>query len=98
MKFSERMGIIEVRKVMQVDSLDQATRNALWNLISPCLRTAGHYEHCTMHQDIWTIYFNNAIDEVPGDRGLYETDNDSYYRFFGSSCMTVGIRSRHNLI
>lgn len=34
MSFSERMGIVPVRTALQIDSMDEALRNSLWNLLT----------------------------------------------------------------
>ena len=38
MKFSERMGLVQVRDAIQVGDLDEVTRIGLWNVIYPYLQ------------------------------------------------------------
>lgn len=86
MTFSQRNGIVKVRDALQVDSLDVATRNALWNLISPFLQKASYCRNATVNLDVWTGLYHEASDTVPNTRrGQYEynvSDNELFYRFF----------------
>ena len=85
MTFSQRNGLVKVRDALQVDSLDEATRNALWNLISPFLKNAGFRESVTFNLDVWTGLYHKASDTVPDTRRQCEyniSDTELFYRFF----------------
>lgn len=85
MTFSQRMGLAKIRDAIQVDSLDSATRNAIWNLISPILNVSNNYPRSTLKLDIWTNLYQQASDTVPNVKGEYEyniEDNKLFYRFY----------------
>ena len=85
MTFSQRMGLVKVRDMIQVESLDTETRNAIWNLIVPVMDAAGYKDSCPMFQDIWTGLYQKASDTVPRDSGrMYDnrTDSELYRAFF----------------
>lgn len=72
--FSERMGLKPVRKVMQVDSIDEPLRNRLWNALTMCywenLRPVAsiyvdHYGR-ELVQEVWQSFFKRPIDETRG--------------------------------
>lgn len=63
MRFSERHGYSEPRQSLQIEELDQSTRNKLWNvywnnrfLISDRLKS--------FYKDIWNDYFERPLDEM----------------------------------
>ncbi len=73
MKFSERMGLRAVRAAAQVDSMDDALRNRLWNVLSQsCWRMPRKYDELTYQQDLleichdlWNDHFKTPIDTIP---------------------------------
>ena len=86
--FSQRMGLKPVRSVIQVDSLDEETRNALWNVLAPFLEMIKYNDHITVGRDVWVGLYHNAIDTVPPTRHPSEygtvPDGVLFYRFFRS--------------
>ena len=68
MTFSQRMNLAPVRNVIQVESLDSESRNALWNLIGPFLSDAATIPEVTVHIDIWTKFYHKTYDSVPATR------------------------------
>ena len=78
--FSQRMGLVDVRKTIQTDSLDQATRNALWNVISPFFIECA--KHCSVYVDIWTELYNNTSDTRPIAAEEYADDDKHFYMFY----------------
>ena len=71
MRFSERIGA--VRRVLQKDSMDQALRNTLWNVVYTGF-WKPHAEYSGMRADrisegrllqsLWTEHFHQPIDEA----------------------------------
>ncbi|MCT2534789.1 hypothetical protein NC661_04380 [Aquibacillus koreensis] len=69
MLFSERMGFSEVKKVIQIDSIDDDLKNSLWNVFWHC-----YYEHyfsydrhdeiVQLSKNIWISYFKEPIDSI----------------------------------
>ena len=78
--FSQRIGLVDVRKTIQTDDLDQATRNALWNLIAPFFRECAGY--CSIYVDIWTELYNETSDTRPIAAGRYDEDERHFYAFY----------------
>ena len=74
MKFSERYGYINVRKSLQIDSMDDSLRNSLWNIFY--LRYHIEIEHNKTHGkfiiedymvtelilDVWKSYFKFRLN------------------------------------
>lgn len=79
MTFSQRMGLVDVRKVIQTKDLDQPTRNALWNVISSFFNDCA--AHCSVYTDIWTELYNETSDTRPNVAGCYE-DDEHFYMFY----------------
>lgn len=65
MTFSQRIGLMNVRNVIQVDALDNEPRVALWNIISPYLKAMQRVFQSTTIQEIWTEVFHQTIDSKP---------------------------------
>lgn len=65
MTFSQRMGLVKVRDAIQVGALDNETRVALWNLISPYLIATQHAIDMTTIYEIWTEIFHQPSDSIP---------------------------------
>lgn len=79
MTFSQRMGLVDVRKVIQTKDLDQPTRNALWNVISSFFNDCA--AHCSVYTDIWTELYNETSDTRPDMPGCYK-NNEHFYMFY----------------
>ena len=78
--FSQRMGLVDIRKTVQTDDLDQATRNALWNVISPFFKEWAKY--CSVYMDIWTELYNETFDTYPVAAGRYADSEEHFYMFY----------------
>jgi PAS domain-containing protein len=75
MRFSERQGFRPVRKVLQIDSMDEDLKNRLWNaLASLCweeprefdsLKFAGNLALATFLPRLWHEFFKKPIDTIP---------------------------------
>jgi len=74
MRFSERTGRRPVRSQLQIESMDDALRNRLWNVLwDACLEDRSVYiaagpSWMPIVDRMWADFFNNPIDEFPGDR------------------------------
>lgn len=91
MTFSQRIGLIKVRDAIQVNSLDNETRVALWNVISPYLRATQHPIRVTTIQDIWMEVFHQAIDSIPksiAKGAINLADDELRYRFIRESFLS----------
>lgn len=79
--FSERHGYKEVRSVVQRESLDDATRLELWNLLAVLPSEFDKfYRDPTEHgilEAIWLWYFNKARDEMPYDDAVWKMIKDA---------------------
>lgn len=67
--FSERHGLKEVRSVVQHESLDEATRRELWNLLAVLPKEFGKYYQDPTEEGVleavWIWYFEKPRDEMP---------------------------------
>ncbi|WP_282827162.1 AbiJ-NTD4 domain-containing protein [Gulosibacter sediminis] len=79
--FSARHGYKEVRYVVQRESLDDATRLELWNLLAVLPGEFDKlYRDPTVHgilEAIWLWYFNKARDEMPYDTIVWKMIKDA---------------------
>lgn len=88
MTFSQRIGLMNVRNVIQVDALDNETRVALWNIISPYLKAMQRVFQSTTIQEIWTEVFHQTIDSKPQLRANNEASlsvDELRYRYIRES-------------
>jgi hypothetical protein len=75
MGFSERQGFRPVRKVLQIDSMDEDLKNRLWNgLASLCweeprqfesLGSSSNHDLKALLPILWHDYFKKPIDTIP---------------------------------
>ena len=71
--FSERRGIKPVSEIIQIDSMNEALRNSLWNSLDVALWSTDnflysqhgqpHIEH--LSRSLWFHYFKKPIDSRP---------------------------------
>ena len=79
MRFSERQGLRSVRTVLQIDSMDDALRNRLWNLLDVlCWKSISRDQYVSLnyYQDLtetafvlWHDYFKEPTDTIPTSVG-----------------------------
>ena len=91
MKFSERYGYTPVRTAMQVDSIDESLRNALWNIVKiiywDAVRDAylSSYHNQTIKalcNRLWHKFFRLTLDTLPDDWGdARDIIREKYFRF-----------------
>lgn len=84
MTFSQRMGLVNVRNAIQVESLDSETRVAIWNILLPFI-SAIEREYSPIARSIWMDLYQQPADRVPQmRRAHYEivSDEELYCRFF----------------
>ena len=83
MTFSQRMGLAPIRKAIQAESLDEETRNAIWNELAPFFQKASHATQGAVYSDTWVELYHGAIDTVPRVHvNKYNpTDYDLFYQF-----------------
>lgn len=72
MKFSQKIGKTPVRNAIQVDSMDQALENRLWNVIYMNLFKVDYYDkeasktiRAFQCQMVWTDFFGERVDFLP---------------------------------
>src|SRR5580658_3527275 len=70
--FSQRMGLSPLRKALQIDSMDEALKNGLWNVVleflcDPLCEVPWFYEcHSQLLiKWIWSEYFDRPMDRLP---------------------------------
>ncbi len=85
MRFSERYGYKKVRDVVQIDSIDETLRNALWSLLKIfiwdhvrpsggigggyCISKNSNPKVFHLCQRLWLDYFKKPLDELKHDWG-----------------------------
>jgi hypothetical protein len=85
-RFSQRHGHTEVKKVVQIDSIDEELRNSLWNVFLLCVWEKVHHEtyytsfaqsnpeFAAFCKKIWFNYFKSPLDTIPAGYGeIYES-------------------------
>lgn len=80
MSFSDRYGYKPATKAIQLESLDQETKNGIWNIISAFFHEFGF--PLEIYQYLWAEYFKMTRDTVPQGRLITDIDEQRYYFFF----------------
>ncbi len=81
MKFSQRLGITPIKKVIQIDAIDDDLRNSLWSILTTCYWDKfdkNKYDFVGQRTDyisgsnleslfksLWVYYFKKPIDTIP---------------------------------
>lgn len=68
MKFPEREGII--KKLLQVNDVDDDLRNRLWSLMVEYLRKLNAHEKGIIFRGIWTEEIKKPLDEFPEEPNI----------------------------
>lgn len=76
MKFSQRIGKTPIRQIIQIESVDQALANRLWNNIlsdffdgiRSLTKTSSEYRKINACKEIWKDFFGYRLDEIPKNR------------------------------
>ena len=79
-RFSERLGMVQPRSVMQGRSLDRETRSRLWSVLATAVPIHGDpqqsgrrtytWENTWMgelYRHVWADHFRDPVDEIPDD-------------------------------
>lgn len=89
MKFSQRIGKIDVRKSLQIEDIDQTLENKLWNnILIDFIEKTNNYssyeesERVIFSKIIWQDFFERKIDEIPSysKGGVYTNGVIEYIR------------------
>lgn len=80
MKFSQRLGITPVEKILQIDSIDEELKNSLWSVLTafywekfdrPKWDMGSRVDYISrsnigsLFQALWLYYFKKPIDTIP---------------------------------
>lgn len=84
--FFQRMGLVDVRKTIQTNSLDVPTRNAIWDIISPFLH--DYARCCSVDTDAWVDLYKKASDTMPTTADRYADSYDNFYQFHREKIIT----------
>lgn len=91
MRFSQRIGKKEIRKLLQIENIDAILENKLWNdILTDFIEKTNEYSG-TSYQDsdriffskhIWVNFFERKIDEIPSytNGGIYTNGVIEYIR------------------
>lgn len=80
MLFSQRHGYKPAKKAIQIESLDQETRNAIWNVFSSFF--VQFQWPFSIYKHLWENYFKQPIDSVPVPYETGTNRNEKFYLFF----------------
>jgi len=84
--FFQRMGLVDVRKTIQTNSLDVPTRNAIWNIISPFLH--DYARCCSVDIDAWVDLYKKTSVTMPTTADRYADSYDNFYQFHREKIIT----------
>src|SRR5690348_16146574 len=87
MRFSQRMGLTPIRDALQKDSMDNALRYGLWNVVSQYYwaDAANEWRHVrNMHEDtlpalLYRDYFKLPQDDLPTSWQDFKRDMKSHF-------------------
>jgi len=90
MGFSERIDKGNIRQGLQIESMDDALRTALWNVVFNRVLGGIQLPHTggddgtvdCLHKEIWSKFFKRSADEMP--QSLSDFVADAKRRFFGA--------------
>jgi hypothetical protein len=80
MRFSQRVGLTPIKSLIQIDSVDEALKNALWNAMQVVVWdshrcTTNYASDYTVHSNLyaflrayWQEFFKQPIDELPNTK------------------------------
>jgi len=71
MRFSEKYGYSEPRQSIQVEELEDTTRNRLWNVFWNKRHVVGGGS-AAYYEDIWHDHFGNPVDEMGNKKEVQE--------------------------
>jgi hypothetical protein len=73
MRFSERIGITKARTAIQIDGVDEALRNGLWNALDGVAFVPfkghtyiNHLPRYRLLESTWLNFFKRPLDEIDG--------------------------------
>jgi hypothetical protein len=88
LSFSQRMGYTSIKSLIQVDSIDQDLKNALWNVLHQQIWSkvqTGSYGFLSSQSDIyqlnllWEQYFKEPLHKMPRKWDLLFKNLENYY-------------------
>jgi hypothetical protein len=84
MRFSQRLGLTEVRKALQIEHIDELLENRIWNLLQYTLfskmkntSASGAQMICNL---IWTEFLGQRLDETPKFKTSYSRDFEDRFK------------------
>src|SRR5579863_3632244 len=64
-KFSRRMGVLQVKTAIQIDSMNVGLRKVLWNVfVDRVQRGMNSHDANKFGEQIWKYFFNKLLNEV----------------------------------
>ena len=98
MRFSQRMGITSIRSIIQVDSMDDALRNGLWNCVIerylyPISIQTKFTRGELFFENLWSEYFKLTLDDIPlSVKDAHWDLKNAFSSMYGWTSNTEGIR------
>jgi hypothetical protein len=93
MLFSQRKGIKPVKSIIQVDSIDDELKNALWSAVTVWqARNAGGMRTGDFNQlmkDFWLYYYKEPLDKLPGPKSMLAKLRQSFFHGTWYDCYDI---------
>lgn len=84
-RFSDRIGVTQARRALQVDAIDDDLRNSLWNFVLTCFGVASEHPQVAIWQATTRLvaqgFFKVPLDRVPQGKA-YDAREWLHERFF----------------
>lgn len=84
MRFSQRIGLTEIREALQIEHIDELLENRIWNLLQYTLfskmknaSASGAQMICNL---IWTEFLGQRLDETPKFKTSYSSDFEETFK------------------
>lgn len=82
-RFSERIGLSHPRSAVQIDDMDDALRNAIWNVVQATFLAGFAVTNAAdlglPYRKLWDEFFHRTIDSIPFATDAAHTEVRSWY-------------------
>lgn len=93
MLFSQRRGLKPIKSIIQIDSLDQHTRNALWTAVTVW---RNHHQvsstnelYVELMKNFWLYYFKNSLDTLSDCNAVYTNLRNIFFNDEWNECFDI---------
>src|SRR2546425_1873993 len=93
MLFSQRRGLKSIKNVIQIDSIDQDLRNALWSAVTIWRNQQNNSLNIEHFEDLmtrfWLFYLKSALDTFPGGTHLFSRVRNLFFDGEWNECYDI---------